>query len=173
MGACCFYRLLLLGVFVALGGCAGYQLGNIPSSAMSGVKTVYVPVARNLTMEPGLPVMVTNAVIRRLENDGTYSTARTGSADAELTVTLTHYERVPIRRSRADVAITTQYRAVLTATVTLVNRVTGATVLKDRLITGTTEYLVQGDAVEAERQAMPLAAQDLATRIVAAVAEGW
>ncbi|GAB4241675.1 MAG: hypothetical protein OHK005_04960 [Candidatus Methylacidiphilales bacterium] len=164
------FLCLLGGVLI---GCAGYQVGNIPSSAMSGVRTIYVPVARNLTLEPGLPVMTTNAIIRRLENDGTYASARTGVADAELTVTLTEFERIPIRRSRDDVTITTQYRAVLKAKVTLVNRVTGAVVIKDRIIAGATEYLVQGDAVEAERQALPLVAQDLATRIVSAVAEGW
>ncbi len=154
-------------------GCAGYQVGNIPNSAMSGVRTIYVPVARNLTLEPGLPVMATNAIIRRLENDGTYASARSGGADAELTVTLTEFERVPTRRSRDDVAITSQYRAVLKARVTLVNRVTGAVVIRDREFAGSTEYMVQSDAVEAERQALPLAAQDLANRIVSAVAEGW
>ncbi|MFQ3671677.1 MAG: LPS assembly lipoprotein LptE, partial [Verrucomicrobiia bacterium] len=116
---------------------------------------------------------VTNAIIRRLENDGTYASGRSGGADAELTVRLTEFERVPTRRSRDDVSITTQYRAVLKAEVTLVNRVTGVTVMKDRVISGASEYIVQGDAVEAERQALPLVAQDLANRIVSAVAEGW
>lgn len=171
-------RLMVFAVMgmvagMILSGCAGYQLGNVPNSAMSGVRTIYVPVVRNQTLEPGLPVVVTNAIIRRLENDGTYASGRSGGADAELTVRLTEFERVPTRRSRDDVSITTQYRAVLKAEVTLVNRVTGVTVMKDRVISGASEYIVQGDAVEAERQALPLVAQDLANRIVSAVAEGW
>jgi hypothetical protein len=154
-------------------GCAGYQVGNIPNSAMSGVKTIYVPVARNQTYEPGLPVQVTNAIIRRLENDGTYMSARTGEADADLVVTITEFDRIPVRRSREDVLITTQYRIALKGVITLTNRITGQIVFQNKDVVGISEYIVQGDAVEAERQTIPLAAQNVADQVVSLVAEGW
>ena len=67
-------------------GCAGYQLGNIPRADMKEVHTIYVPVVKNNSYEPGLPVMVTNAILRRIDNDGTYSSSRSAAAASEGTI---------------------------------------------------------------------------------------
>lgn len=165
-----FTSLLLC---TALLGCAGYRLGNIQGAQMKDVKSIYIPVITNRTDEPGLPVMTTNAILRALDNDGTFSSARSKDADAELNVTITEFQRNPLRSSREDTLITTQYEIILVAVVKLTNFRTGEVVLKDRKISGRTEYIVQSDAVEVERQYLPLAAENLGYNIVKQVTEGW
>jgi hypothetical protein len=162
---------LLLGTLLI--SCAGYRVGNIQGAQMKDVKSIYVPVVINRTYEPGLPVMATNAILRALDNDGTFSSARSKDADAELNVTITEFQRNPLRSSREDTLITTQYEIILVAVVKLTNFRTGEVVLKDRRISGRAEYIVQADAVEVERQYLPLAAENLGYNIVKQVTEGW
>jgi hypothetical protein len=166
-----FLPAFLLAFLAA--GCAGYRLGNIPDSDMEGVKTVYVPVVQNRTYEPSLQVMTTNAVIRRLESDGTYLSARSRQADAILEVEIIKYERVPLRRGRDNSLVTDEYRGVLTAKATLTNLRTGTRIFTDLEVKGETDFFVGESLQEAERQFLPLAADNLAYHLVNQVAEGW
>jgi hypothetical protein len=60
----------------------------------------------------------------------------------------------------------------------LVQRTTGVE-LDQRSVTGTTSFFVSGsstlaaDVNQDERQALPLAAEDLAVRLVSQISEGW
>jgi len=166
--------LLLAAALPALAcSCAGYRLGNVPYAQMEGVRTLYVPVVKNDTYEPSLQVMTTNAVIRAFHNDGTYQTSRIGNADATLDVKITKFERTPVRVSRDNVRATDQYRIRLTAAATLTNHRTGTKVFTDLSAIGETDFFVQDDIQEAERQAIPIAADDLARKLVNQVTEGW
>lgn len=153
--------------------CAGYRLGNVPYQQMEGVRTIYVPVVKNDTYEPSLQVMTTNAIIRALHNDGTYQSSRIANADATLEVKIVQFERIPVRLSRDNVRTTDQYRIRLTANATLTNHRTGTKVFTDLTATGQTDFFVQDDIQEAERQAIPIAADDLARKLVNLITEGW
>lgn len=165
--------LTLSLVAIGLGGCAGYRLGNVPYAQMEGVRTIYVPVIKNDTYEPSLQVMTTNAVLRALHQDGTYQSSRLGQADATLEIKITAFERRPVRVSRDNVRATDQYRVTLTTQSTLINHRTGTKVFTDLTTTGETDFFVQDDIQEAERQAIPLAAEDLARKLVNQITEGW
>lgn len=165
--------LLLVAGVLSIGGCAGYRLGNIPRSDMAGVKTIHVPVIRNDSLEPSLPVMTTNAILRELDNDGTYHSSRSRMADAVLEVRIVKYYRTPLRRSRDNSLVPNEYEVTLTANATLTNLKTGTILFKDRVFEGKTAYFIQLNSQEVERQANPLAAKDLARHIVSAITEGW
>lgn len=156
-----------------LAGCAGYRLGNVPYAQMEGVRTIYVPVVKNETHEPGLQVMTTNAVLRALHQDGTYVSSRVAQADATLEVKVVLFERRPVRSSRDNVGTTDQYRVVLTTKSTLINHRTGTRVFTDLTTTGENDFFVQDDIQEAERQAIPRAAEELARKLVNQITEGW
>jgi hypothetical protein len=165
--------LILASGLLFTSACAGYRLGNIPYKQLEGVRTIYVPVVKNDTYEPGLQVMTTNAVIRALNNDGTYQTSRIANADATLEVKIVKFERQPVRLSRDNVRTTDQYRIRLVAQATLVNHRTGTKVFTDLRATGETDFFVQQDIQEAERQAIPIAADKLARLLVNQITEGW
>ncbi|MDR2462756.1 MAG: LPS assembly lipoprotein LptE [Verrucomicrobiales bacterium] len=171
-------RSLLLALPLSMLGCAGYQLGNIPSGDMKGVKSIWVPMVKNETFTPYLAPLVTNAVIHEFSNDGTYQTGRAGASEATLTLTVVSFNRAAVNYNPNNSTQTTQFRATLTARATLTNNLTGKVIFKDVPFQGSTDYYVAnfnlgGDNVEAERQAMPLAAMQAARKIVRQVTEGW
>jgi hypothetical protein len=73
---------------------------------------------------------------------------------------------------------TREYTLELDVHYTIVNRVTGRE-LEVRTVVGTTSFFVSGsntiaaDVTQDERQALPIAAEDLAVRLVSQISEGW
>ena len=158
---------------LALAGCAGYRVGNTSGRDLQGVRSVYVPVARNTSLEPDLQMTVTNAIIRRFNNDGTLQINQSNFADSELDLVITDVTQTPIRSSTSDILVTAQYQLPIQATVTYVNRRLGRKIFENASVTGSTTYFTQSDLQEGKRQALPLAAEDLANNAVKLVTEGW
>jgi hypothetical protein len=165
--------VVLLALLLSLDGCAGYRVGNTSGRTLQGVRSVYVPMARNTSLVPDLQMTVTNAVIRRFNTDGTLETNQSQNADSEIDIVITDVEHVPIRSSSNDILVTAEYQLNLKATVTYVNRKLGRKIFENAQMQGTTSYFTQSDIQEGERQALPLAAEDLANNIVKQVTEGW
>jgi hypothetical protein len=164
---------LLLSLLGLLSGCAGYRVGNISGRDLQGVHSVYVPVVRNESLEPDLQMVATNAIIRRFENDGTLSVNQDANSDSELDVTITDVLRQPVRSSTSDVLLTSEYQLTIEAKATFVNRRLGRKIFENVTVSGSTTFFTQADINEGERQALPLAAIDLANSTVSLVTEGW
>jgi hypothetical protein len=165
--------LSLFLCLAALSGCAGYRVGNVSGRDLQGVHSVYVPVAKNASLEPDLQVVVTNDVIRRFENDGTLTVNPSLDADSEFDVTIESVTREPLRSSSNDILITTEYSLTINATCTFVNRKLGKKIFENVTVTGSTTFFTQADINEGQRQALPLASEDLAINAVKLVTEGW
>ena len=165
--------LLVVLALGSLSGCAGYRVGNTSGRDLQGVRSVYVPVARNTSLEPDLQMTVTNAIVRRFNDDGTLSVSQNGAADSELDITITNVQHTAVRSSTTDILITAQYQLTIQATATYVNRRLGRKIFENYAVTGSTTYFTQSNIQEGERQALPLAAQDLANNTVKLVTEGW
>ena len=164
------FFLKLLPIFLILTGCA-YHFGNVPSQEIKGIESINVPVVINETYEPGIGVLVTDTLIQRFHSDGTLTVKREGNADAILEVKLTEFRRSPLRSTRNDTRVVAEYRVFLIAEVKL-KRIGGPTIFSEK-ISGETEFFIGNDLQEGERQAMGLAAEDLANNIVLRVTEGW
>jgi len=165
--------VLALLVLLTLSGCAGYRVGNTSGRNLQGVRSVYVPVAKNTSLEPDLQMTVTNAIIRRFNSDGTLQVNSTANADSELDVTITNIQHTPVRSSTTDILVTAQYQLTIQATATYVNRRLGRKIFENYNVTGTTTFFTQSDIQEGERQALPLAAADLTNNTVKLITEGW
>jgi len=165
--------LLVLLVTLACSGCAGYRVGNISGRNVQGVRSVYVPVVKNSSLQPDLQVTVTNAIIRRFNDDGTLEVDQDPNADSELDLTITDVHSNALASSTSDIYVTAQYQVIITATATYVNRKLGRKIFENVNVTGSTTFFTQADIQEGERQALPLAAQDLAQNTVKLVTEGW
>jgi hypothetical protein len=160
-------------VVLVLSGCAGYRVGNISGRDLQGVRSVYVPVAKNTSLEPDLQMTVTNCIIRRFNNDGTLEVNQSSNADSELDVTITDVKHTPILSSNTDINVTAQLQLTIEATVTYTNRRLGKKIFENTQVTGSTTIFTQSNIQEGERQALPLAAEALATNAVKLVTEGW
>jgi hypothetical protein len=173
-----FCAPLLLTLVGGLVGCAGYQIGPVKPKLMERVQTIAVPTFKNDTLEPRIEVALASAVIKQLQQDGTYKVVRENEADAILEGTLLEIRRRPARSVRGNVLQTREYTLELRVHYSVKDRATGREI-ESRTITGTTSFFVSGsntiaaDVTQDERQAMPIAAEDLAVRLVSQISEGW
>jgi hypothetical protein len=162
----------LLLIF-CLTGCLGYRVGDISGRNLQGVRSVYVPVAKNASLEADVQVIVTDAIIQRFNSDGTLEVNQNENADSELDVTISDVHRTPVASSTSNILVTSEYQLVITAKATYTNRRLGRKIFENISVTGATTFYTQADILEGERQALPLAAQDLAQNTVKLVTEGW
>ena len=167
-------RLVILVLAVAaIDGCAGYRVGNTSGRDLQGVRSVYVPVVKNTSLSPDLQMTVTNAIIRRFNNDGTLTVNQNTNADSELDVVVTNVQYTAVRSSTSDILVTAQYQLTIQATATYVNRKLGRKIFENIPVLGNTTFFTQSDIQEGARQALPLAAEDLANNTVKLITEGW
>jgi len=156
-----------------LPGCAGYHVGPIKPYFMQGIHSIAVPTFRNQTLIPRLEVLISDTVIRQIQEDGTYKVASSDEgADAVLEGEVTRVIRQPSRSVIGDIQATEEYEMQLTVHYRVIRKATGE-LIEDKNAVGTTTFFVSGDVNQDERQAVPLAAQSVASRIVSDLSEGW
>ncbi len=160
-----------------LSGCAGYHVGPIKPKSMRDIKTIAVPTFKNDTLEPRVEVLLANSVIKQFQQDGTYQIVREHDADATLEGSLDEIIRRPSRSVRGNVLQTREFTLVLRIRFRVIDR--SGRVLEQRSVSGQTSFFVTGTDILAanvnqdERQAIPLAAEDAAVRMVSMLSEGW
>jgi hypothetical protein len=155
-----------------LGGCLGYHVGPVKPYYLRDVHTIAVPTFENKTLLPRIEVLVTDTVIKQLQQDGTFQIARDGDADATLKGEIMRIDRLPARSVRGNVLRTTEFNLSMRLKYTLEAR-DGTTIAPPGEMVGTTSFFASADVTTDERQALPLATEDLATRLVTQLSEGW
>ncbi|MEO6971198.1 MAG: LptE family protein [Chthoniobacterales bacterium] len=160
-------------ILLSLGGCAGYHIGPVQPYYLRSVHSIAVPTFGNKTLAPRIAVLVTDSVIKQFQQDGTYRIAGDDKADAILKGEITRITRAPARSLRGNVLATTEFNLALRVRYSLVERTTGKVLATPVEVIGTTSFFVGPDITSDERQALPLAAEELATRLVSQLSEGW
>jgi hypothetical protein len=157
---------------LALGGCLGYHVGPVKPYYLRDVHTIAVPTFKNRTLVPRVEVLVTDTVIKQLQQDGTFQVANGDKADATLEGQIDRINRLPARSVRGNVLATTEFNLGLIVKYSLIGR-DGKPLAGPSQAVGTTSFFVGSDVTTDERQALPLATEDLATRLVSQLSEGW
>ena len=157
---------------LSLIGCLGYHIGPVKPYYLRDVHSIAVPTFKNHTLVPHIEALVTDTVIKQLQQDGTFQIASGENADATLTAEIYRINRSPARSVRGNVLATTEFNLGLIVKYTLVGR-NGTPLVSQEQVTGATSFFVSTDVTTDERQALPLATEDLATRLVAQLSEGW
>ena len=157
---------------LAFSGCLGYHVGPVKPYYLRDVHSIAVPTFKNRTLVPRIEVLVTDTVIKQFQQDGTFQIASDDKADATLSGEISRITRVPARSVRGNVLATTEFSLALSIKYSLTTR-DGRPLAGPGEATGTTSFFVTGDVTTDERQALPLATEDLATRLVAQLSEGW
>jgi hypothetical protein len=165
-----FAAALLVGF--SLAGCLGYHIGAVKPYYLSEVHTIAVPTFKNTTLIPRIEVLITDSVIKQLQQDGTYKIGNTDNADAVLHAEVIKVGRSPARSVRGNVLATTEFNLTMRVKYKLVSR-DGKQLGPQGEAVGTTSFFVGTDVTTDERQALPLAAEELATRLVSQLSEGW
>lgn len=182
----------LAALALAFTGCAGYQMGDVKPTAYQSISRLHVPTFENKTLEPRVSTIVTNAVIKGLQQDGTYEIVSKENADAVLVGEIERIERRQLRASQTDTLKTTEMQLFIVVEWSLVDPKTGTKLeyaeAKDpsgtRAETSTLRYRpgrVVGRTIQfldpnfqlSERNALPIAAEDLAKQLVGQLTTGW
>ena len=159
-------------VCLVLSGCLGYHVGPVKPYYLRDVHNIAVPTFKNRTLVPRIEVLVTDTVIKQLQQDGTFQITNEDKADATLNGEISRISRLPARSVRGNVLATTEFNLALTVRYSLTTR-DGKPLAGPGDAVGSTSFFVSSDVTTDERQALPLATEDLATRLVAQLSEGW
>ena len=157
---------------LAFSGCLGYHVGPVKPYYLGDVHSIAVPTFKNSTLVPRVEVLVTDTLIKQFQQDGTFQITSDDKADATLSGEISRVNRLPARSVRGNVLATTEFTLALTLKYSLTGR-DGKSLAGPSEVTGTTSFFVTSDVTTDERQALPLATEDLATRLVAQLSEGW
>ncbi len=159
-------------------GCAGYKIGPIQPTFMEGIRTIAVPSFQNDTLVPRVEVLLATALIKQIQQDGTYQIVSEKDADANVQGTLMEIRRRPARSVRSNTLQTREFQLDLKFRFAVTERATGRNI-DQRTINGVTSFFVSGssdgsaDVNQDERQAIPLAAEDACVQYVSLLSEGW
>jgi hypothetical protein len=165
-------KFLTAAFCLCLSGCLGYHIGGVKPYYLKEVETIAVPTFKNETLIPHIDSLVTNTVIKQFQQDGTFKIVNQGNADAILKAEITRISRSPARSLVGNVLATTEFNLSMHVRYRLVGR-DGHLLGPPGEAVGTTSFFVGTDVVTDERQALPLATEELATRLVSQLSEGW
>jgi len=161
-----------IAVSLLLTGCLGYHVGPVKPSVLRDVHAIAVPTFENKTLLPRIEVLITDSVIKQLQQDGTYRIANENNADAILKAEISEIIRTPARSLRGNVLATTEFNLAMHVKYKL-ETPSGTVLMPSTEVVGTTSFFVGEDVTTDERQALPLAAEELATHLVTQLSEGW
>ena len=167
--------VFLLGILMA--GCGYTTRSTLPPS----IKTIYVAPFKNeiiLARDQGrqvyLPLMevdVRNKIIDRFMFDGRLRVAKENNADLILKGSLKSYRRGGLRYTENDDV--EEYRIYVTVDLEMYNTRLGQMVWREKGFTGEAEYFIRGPLASSESDAIKVAIEDLARRIVERTIEDW
>ena len=155
---------------VTLTSCASYHLGSV-NGAIAGEKSVTVLPFNNQTLQPRLGATLTQALRERLQTDGTFRLATRGNGDMVVTGVIQNYRREGLGYLSTDIATPENYRVGVIVHVTVRENASGKLLL-EKDVKGHTLVRIGSDLASAERQVLPLLAEDLARNIAALLTEG-
>jgi len=124
----------------------------------------------NQTLQPRLGDAITQSLRERLQTDATFRQATRGG-DVVVTGVIRQYTRQGLGFLNTDVTTPENYRVDLVVHVTARDRLSGKVII-DKDIKGHTFIHIGNDLASAEREAMPLLAEDLAQNITELLTEG-
>jgi len=157
---------------VGLTGCLGYHIGPAKPYYLRDVHTIAVPTFVNKTLIPRIEVLVTGTVIKQFQQDGTFQIVGGDKADATLKAEIIRISRSPARSVRGNVLATSEFNLAMRVKYRLVgpdDKPLGPWAE----VSVTTSFFVGTDVTTDERQALPLATEELANRLVTQLSEGW
>lgn len=147
-----------------LTGCAGYKMGPLNGDP-AGSRSVEIRQFVNRTMEPRITEALSLQLRKQLQRDGTYTLETQGPGDLVMTGEIVRFDRGELAYFATDVITPRDYNLSMSARITVIDESTGKTKFS-KLVSGHTTIRIGADLSSAERQAIPLLAEDLARNAI-------
>jgi len=150
----------------------GYHMAGTGSHLTPGMKSVFIPVFENKTMEPIVEEELTPAVIREFLQDGRIEVADSSRADMVLKGSVVSYKETPISFDASQNVL--EYRIMVTTHLILLKN--NSLSLWEKDITSTAEYAVSSDVMTtrvSKLSALREIARNLSEEVADRVLLGW
>ncbi len=162
---------LLAALAFTFTGCAGYHAGSDKPHQMAAVTKLAIPTFKNDTLEPRVDVLVTNAIIKKFQMDGTYKITSVADADAVLKGTINDITRRQFRADLNNNLVTTEILVGFVVKYQVVDK--NGTVLLAGQEKDQSNLALDPDFQITERQALADAAERLSWSVSSNVTNGW
>ena len=156
------FTVALLAVTL-LSGCAGYTWGT---SVPKEYRKVSVPVFENMTAVSEIGPIVTQYTLREFQREGSFRIVRPENAAIEVQGVLRSMRREGVAYDRGEGMRASEYRYVVVADVTFVDKKNGKVLLERKGIKGETTFLTNDDLLTGQRNASFRIADDIARQVV-------
>lgn len=167
-----YLSLFAASLTLLLTNCAGYHLGGQKPAHLQGITKLAIGTFENQTLEPRISSVVTNALIKQIQVDGSYQIVSREHAEAVLEGSIARVDRSQFRSVRQNVLRTSQLQMRLSVGYTIKDTASGRTIHTGR--GSANSYVILDSNVQnSEAQALDDAAQRLATNIANEISEGW
>lgn len=167
-----YLSLFATSIALFLTSCAGYQLGGQKPVHLQGITKLAIGTFENQTLEPRISSVVTNALIKQIQTDGSYQIVSREDAEAILEGTIARVDRSQFRSVRQNVLRTSQLQMRLSVGYNIKDAASGRTIHVGR--GSANSYVILDSNVQnSEAQALDDAAQRLAANIANEISEGW
>ncbi len=169
-------HIALSALFLSfVSGCGYTQKTTLPND----IKTIYIDTVRNeipidqvFAHEPGVEIKVTNAIIRRLNLDGTLKVVNDKSkADAMLDSSMIRFEQEGLRFTSLESV--SEYKLFIALHLRLINPKTKEIIWEEPNFSGDTEYFVTEIKSIGRSLATDQAIDRLARNVVDRIVEDW
>ena len=158
--------MLFTGALLAvtlLSGCAGYTWGT---SVPKEYRKVSVPVFENMTTVSEIGPIVTQYTLREFQREGSFKIVRPEDAVIEVQGVLRSMHREGVAYDRGQGMRASEYRYVIVADVTFVDKKNGKVLLERKGIKGETTFLTNDDLLTGQKNASFRIADDIARQVV-------
>ncbi len=162
--------LIVLCVVLLFSGC-GYHVVDGPGAdgaqggggrgALSGIKSLSIPVFENGTRRPGVEAVISRAVVDEFVN--TVEIARVGKGEARLKGRVLEYRLDPVSYGTGD--IVSEYRLTVTLSIVLLRTSNGEVLWRDDSISDYEDFMVDRSSVAATKDAEHAALTEMAFKL--------
>ncbi len=163
--------ILLALVSLLLPACSGYQLGGTKPQRLAHITKLHVPTFENETLEPRLAVLVTNAVIKQLQADGSYQIVGPDEADAVLKARISDVDRSQWRSVRTNTLRTRELLVRLRIDFKIMDSSSSA--IHTGRVLGESYVVLDPNFQTSEKQALSEAAERMSLALVNDITDGW
>ncbi|MEC9042344.1 MAG: LPS assembly lipoprotein LptE [Verrucomicrobiota bacterium] len=169
-----FLKLLIILIFVTtlLSSCSSYRLGNNKPVKYKDIESIAVPVVQSDVLKPKLQSLVTNAIIRSIQEKGAFKIAKEKNSDATLNIKIINIERKQLRASRENVLRTTEMEFIIEIEYRVLNNLNGVTIEGGNVKAKSSSYLNPNFQLT-ENHSLRDAAEKLAISLANKLSEGY
>lgn len=152
--------------------CTSYRLGNNKPVKFESIESISVPIVKSNFTKARLQTLVTNSIIKSIQEKGAYKIKKENDSDATLYGKIISIDRKQLRANRENVLRTTEMEFTIGLEYEIINNSNGVTIAKGTTKGKSSSYL-NANFQLTENHSLRNAADQLAISLANTLSEGY